>query len=151
MPDIKHKFRFAVEPSSLFHALTEQTHVTQWWTADCGINPKIGSTAEFHWKDLQWKVVMRIDRLEPFKNVEWRCIESNMQGTNAWVDTILVFHIEADGPGCTLQFKQLGYKDSPCYEQCNPGWYFVLGTSLKEYLENGRGRPYQVDQLKTLP
>lgn len=85
---------------------------------------------------------MKIEKLEIGKYVQWRCIQSNMQNTDAWKDTVLRFDIESQSAGCTLRFEQIGYKDSPWFNECNPGWRFVLGKSLKDYLESGRGSPY---------
>ncbi len=44
---------------------------------------------------------------------------------------------------CTrLDFAQRGYRESPCYDVCNQGWAYFLGTSFKQYIETGRGIPY---------
>ncbi len=37
-------------------------------------------------------------------------------------------------------------KKDGCYNVCNEGWKYFLGTSLKSYLETGKGMPYPEPQ-----
>jgi hypothetical protein len=66
-----------------------------------------------------------------------------MQETNAWEGSRLLFSISPAENGSALEFKQTGYKQSPCHKVCTAGWHFVLGKSLKAYLETGKGMPYE--------
>jgi len=68
-----------------------------------------------------------------------------MQNTNAWEGSSMVFQLGSEESGTRLNFRHLNYKTSPCYETCYEGWNFVLGRSLKNYLETGKGLPYSVD------
>jgi hypothetical protein len=74
--------------------------------------------------------------------VTWHCLRSNMQGTNAWEGTNISFKLSPVPGGTRIEFAQTGYRDSPCFETCVGGWAFFVGTSLKQYLETGKGIPY---------
>jgi uncharacterized protein YndB with AHSA1/START domain len=146
MAEIRHEFSFHVSRERLFQALTEQEHVSRWWTSESEIKPAIGSLARFTWKTHGWVVVMKVMKLEPGKTVEWKCVSSNMQDTTAWVDTVVRFDlIESGEEQSILRFSQSGYGPSVCYDVCHEGWAFVLGRSLKSYLELGAGHPYRAE------
>ena len=74
--------------------------------------------------------------------VSWNCVKSNMQNTDAWEGSTILFSLKKENGGTKLLFTHSDYKASPCYEVCSEGWNFVLGTSLKAYLESGKGMPY---------
>ncbi len=146
MAEIRHEFAFRVSPERLYEALTKKDHVSGWWTSECDIQPVVGSLARFAWKTHGWVIVMRIVKLVPGKTIEWECVESNMQDTAAWIKTAVHFDIAPAGEDqSVLVFRQNGYGQSVCYEVCHEGWAFVLGTSLKNYLELGAGRPYRAE------
>lgn len=144
MNEIKHKFQIKTEPQNLFNALTTGSGISNWWTTSATFEPKVGSRGEFFWRKFNWKVVVTLEKIEKDKLVVWRCNESNMQDTDAWKDTTIEFKIIDNGDQTTsLSFLQSGYKESPCYDICTDGWKFVLGDSLKSYLETGEGKPYK--------
>lgn len=143
MKEIRHSVTLRASPKLLFEALTEERHISQWWTPDCSLRAVEGSQAIFHWRSNKWMVVMRIAKLTPEKEVVWQCEASNMQNTDAWVGTELRFAITpVDKKQTTLEFVQSNYPDSPCYQACNDGWGRILGDSLKGYLEMGIGRSF---------
>jgi len=74
-----------------------------------------------------------------------------MQNTNAWEGTPITFTLTSQGTGTRVDFSQTGYRESPCYEVCNQGWVFFVGTSLKQYIETGKGTRYpeMLDTSKT--
>lgn len=141
---IHHSFDFACNSAALVDALSAGTHIRQWWTDQGDLASEVGSTGAFHWNDRGWSVALRLERLVPGSLVEWRCMASNMQDTNAWEGSTMRFEIAADGAqGSTLKFSHIDYKASTCFEECQAGWAFVLGKSLKEYVERGQGLPYR--------
>lgn len=130
------------QPSEVYSAIASDKHIRNWWTSDCSIAPEKESVGVFHWRDHGWKVEMRIEDLQKDSLIKWQCVNSNMQNTDAWEGSTLTFEIEPSANGSTLKFSQTGYRSSPCYDVCNEGWNFVLGKSLKSYLEKGQGHPY---------
>lgn len=142
MKEIIFQLKCSATPQKLFDALSSGNEISKWWTTSASLKPKEGAIGTFQWKAHSWTVKVKIKRIEP-TYIEWICISSNMQNTNAWENTILSFNIEKTASGGSLLlFKQTRYKNSPCFDICNDGWTFVLGKSLKEYVETGAGHPY---------
>lgn len=148
---IRHEFTISATAHRVFEALSEGLQIAGWWTDDCDAAPRAGTVSNFRWKGFGWSVRMAVQRLDPFDRVEWKCIQSNMQDTDAWTGTEIRFEISVLSAGRTLlRFTQTGYRESPCFDVCNDGWKFFLGTSLREYLEHGVGKPYRAPQIQKL-
>jgi hypothetical protein len=129
--EISHSFFLHAKPADIIAALTEEKHIKNWWTEDVKINSGRGV---FEWKKHGWKVELDIG-IPDSGRVIWQCVRSNMQNTQAWENSVMEFKLIPEGEQTLLQFKHLNYAESPCFEVCNAGWKFVLGTSLKDYLE----------------
>lgn len=155
MPDIHYHFTISASPERVFDALTEQKHVSNWWTPDCALESKIGGLAKFEFRNAKGQragySLMRIDKFDPAE-VVWKCIEQDYQGISDWVGTTIRFRLTADGRrGTNVDFDHLGWKSTEgSYRRCTEGWNHVLQTSLKNYLENGRGEPY-LEQIAKEP
>ena len=148
MPEIRYEFRIRAAPARVFEALTKAKRVAKWWTPDCRLDQKAGGFATFRFKNddggLDGYSRMAIEQLVPDKLVEWRCVEQDYQGMSDWVGTTIRFELADDGQGGTeLDFAHLDWKNTEgSFERCSGGWMHVLGTSLKNYLEKGKGEPY---------
>jgi len=136
--EIRHVFHLKCKPDAVIKALTEASGIQKWWTTQAQV---FGGVGVFQWKDYGWTVELVIKRGGAGR-VDWACRKSNMQNTNAWESTTMRFAVTPEGEGVRLDFAQVGYRDSPCYNVCSEGWKFFLGTSLKLYLETGTGAPY---------
>ena len=135
-------FHISSKREKVISALTHITQIQKWWTEDAsGRNGK----GIFRWKDRGWTVEMTIHKSKSNQIVRWICTKSNMQDTNAWEGSTVSFELNDKESGTTINFKHSDYKSSPCYEVCNAGWNFVIGKSLKSYLESGKGLPYTIN------
>jgi hypothetical protein len=76
------------------------------------------------------------------RTVTWTWTKSNMQHTNAWEGTTITFTLTPAQHHTQRDVAHTGYRESPCYEVCRQGWEYFIGTSLKQYLETGKGMPY---------
>jgi uncharacterized protein YndB with AHSA1/START domain len=161
MPEIMYKFTINVSPSRVFEALTDQNYVAKWWTPDCTLDAKVGGRARFEFKNasggLDGYSVMSIEQLVPNQLVEWKCIEQDYQGNDDWVGTTIRFRLADNRRGGTdIDFAHVDWNTTDgSYSRCTDGWKHVLRTSLKNYLETGKGEPYllhlekEVRQTKT--
>lgn len=141
--EITHEFHFAISKDLVTKALLDGQHVQKWWTNQASIENGKGA---FHWKGHGWTVEVILEEPVDSNRIIWNCVKSNMQNTDAWVGSKIIFEILPEASGTRMKFTHSGYKNSPCYEVCNAGWKFVLGSSLKTYLETGIGMPYSADQ-----
>ena len=138
---IENRFTYNCTPDLLFRAISEAGEVKKWWTDEC---ESINGENIFHWRTHNWRVAMRPTKAVPIVSVEWLCTDSNMQDTDAWKGSTLSFQMAANRDGTTtLDFVHNNYKNSPCLSECTAGWTFVLGKSLKGYLESGKGMPFE--------
>jgi len=130
------------ETKKTYSSLISGEHIKNWWTTSAELEAKTGATGIFKWQSHKWIVKIKLEKIIENVYIQWRCIESNMQNTDAWVGTTMNFNLEPLGANTKLLFSHEGYRNSPCREICTDGWQFVLGTSLKKYLETGIGQPY---------
>ena len=137
--DIRHSFVIAAKPEAIAEALTRAEHIRGWWTHEATLQ---GGRLGAGWSGHGWVVTMDVVRNDAERNVVWRCVKSNMQNTNAWEGTTISFVFTPVEGGTRVDFAQTGYRESPCYVLCVQGWAYFLGTSLKGYLETGKGTPY---------
>lgn len=136
-------------PMQVYEALATERGIKGWWTPDCEVGGSIGEKAVFRFGDMV--DVMRIDALEPGREVRWHVLEQRnhladvMAGNSEWVGTDIVFRLSPSGDGGTnLHFRHDGLTpDLACYRICDDGWNHFMTTSLPGLLDNGEGRPFQ--------
>jgi uncharacterized protein YndB with AHSA1/START domain len=141
MYDIKHLVTIDAPLPLVYMALTEQEGLAGWWTTDTIAKPIIGSIAGFRFGD-QYHNTMRIEVLEADSRVEWICLD----GDPEWVDTTLVFEIEARDGSTVLRFTHGAWREmTDFFAACNYNWGFYM-RSLKAYCETGKGQPFTQDE-----
>ncbi|MDB5949580.1 MAG: hypothetical protein JWR65_1435 [Massilia sp.] len=136
----------AASPAAVYAALTTTEGLRAWWTDDC--DGATGVDGILHFRFGATYKDMRVERLEPGREVRWQCTLAHIAADSLarkdeWVGTELVFRISDAGQGRTrLDFEHVGLDPSlECYGLCYKGWQHFLG-SLQQYLETGKGRPH---------
>ena len=132
----------------VYDALTSAAGLQSWWTTTCEVGKRKGAESTFRFGETY--NVMRIEALEPAKEVRWRCLEQyhhapgQLKRTDEWAGTTVLFKLESQTPGRTvLEFEHHGlHPQLECYAICERGWDHFLKQSLKTYLETGRGQPF---------
>jgi uncharacterized protein YndB with AHSA1/START domain len=136
---IRHSFFIGAPPDVIADALMQEQHIQRWWTKEARVENGKGTLG---WSSHGWEVELQMARDNAERTVVWQCIRSNMQDTHAWEGTTITFSLAPQATGTKVDLAQEGYRESPCYEVCSQGWEFFVGTSLKQYLETGKGVPY---------
>lgn len=137
--EIRHSIFIGATPETVVAALMDQAHIRNWWTRQAHVNDGHG---RFGWSGHGWQVELEMAQHATAPQVVWTCRRSNMQNTHAWEGTTMQFALVAEGDGTRVEFAHTGYRSSPCFQACEQGWAYFLGTSLKQYLETGQGMPY---------
>ena len=144
------KISVTAPPAKVYAALTTAEGLCGWWTTHCEVGTKPGSQSTFHFGNTT--SIFQIRKLVLEKEVRWHCVEYLMDfptasKTDEWAGTSLVFNLAAASNGGTdLHFVHDGLTpDLKCYALCEGGWDHFLKTSLKKYLETGKGEPYNQD------
>ncbi|MDD4975301.1 MAG: SRPBCC domain-containing protein [Bacteriovorax sp.] len=140
--EITHSFHFSCEPNAVLSALIKVEHIQNWWTKDASF---IEGKGVFRWREYGWVVDLLLDKSNDDRVVTWKCLRSNMQNTDAWEGSTISFELTKEETGTELKLRHFNYKNSPCYDICFDGWAFVVGNSMKHYLETGKGLPYVAD------
>lgn len=130
--------------ADVYQAVATQRGVRSWWNDACEINSHVGGLASFRFG--QSHAVMRIDRLEPGREVRWHCVSHvAAQGgePGEWLDTDIVFRLTPRGEAQTvLDFEHIGLTPAlACWDDCNAGWERFM-ASLQKLVETGQGAPF---------
>ncbi len=132
------------DTQKIFNALTK--HIDKWWGTFDGSAENIGDEFEVSFdKDSYWG--FRIIELIPNEKVVWKCNESHqdhhVKGMDKeWLNSTLHWKLIEENENTFIDFYHEGlYTTNACYDVCSSGWNFYIATSLKEFLETGKGQP----------
>jgi uncharacterized protein YndB with AHSA1/START domain len=148
MPEITNKVTINAAPQEVFEALTQAKNIAGWWTPDCAADQNVGGFVKVEFKASDGKIDgytrLRIEKLIPGKLMEWKCVDQSFEGISDWVGTTIRFRLAENPSGGTdIDFAHVDWKNTQgSYQRCTDGWEFVLKTSLKNYVETGKGKPY---------
>jgi uncharacterized protein YndB with AHSA1/START domain len=138
----------AASPAAVYAALTTPAGLRGWWTEDCDVAVETGAELRFRFGANHKE--MRIEHLEPGREVRWLCVGAHIAAgqlarRDEWIGTRLVFRIAAEGAGRTrLEFEHLGLvPEFECYGMCSSGWRHYM-ASLARFVETGVGTPHRL-------
>src|SRR5262244_1153744 len=138
MSDIVLELTIAAAPDKVFKALTERQGLEGWWTTHMVAEPKVGSALEAFFSGGQSVIKMQMHTLEPGRKVVW-AVRERVAG---WGGSQFTWDLSPVEEGTKVLF---GYRDFPASADGNlPRLTYVWAgnlTSLKAYLETGKGHP----------
>ncbi|MEL6916183.1 MAG: SRPBCC domain-containing protein, partial [Bacteroidota bacterium] len=130
-----------------YKAITQE--INQWWgNVDTDQVNKIGDEFSIYFEEnTEWR--FSITKLNKFKEVHWKCIYANhsyggVKGIKEeWLNSQVIFEFKDLGNDeVELFFEHKGLTpELNCYEMCDAGWTHFIVTSLKQFLETGKGAP----------
>jgi|SRR5579859_1682845 len=138
MPDILLELTIAATPDKVFQALTEPQGLEAWWTTHIAAEPKVGSAVQVFFRGGQPVIKMQIGTLEPGRKVVWDILER----VAGWGGSQFAWDLSLVETGTKVLFA---YRDILASAATNLpslayAWAVNL-TSLKDYLEKGKGNP----------
>ena len=136
-------------PTEVFTAITEQ--IQDWWSKNYeGLASKVDD--QFTVRFGNTFKTMRIESIEPNKEVVWRCIDQHLEmpegmkqlsNKREWVGNTLIWSIELRISGTDLKLIHEGLTpEVECWGVCEQGWDQSL-QSLKSLLSTGKGNPFE--------
>jgi hypothetical protein len=144
MPEqnLTHSLVVDQSPADVYAAIN---NVRLWWSLDItGPTDTLGGVFEFRYKDMHL-TTQRISELVPDRKVVWHVLDSQLNfvaDKTEWTGTDIVFEINPRGGKTELVFTHIGlHPGVECYEQCNKGWAFYVGESLRDLITTGKGQP----------
>jgi uncharacterized protein YndB with AHSA1/START domain len=138
MADILHETTIQAAPEQVYKALTEQKGLASWWTVHTVAKPVVGSTAEFTFNDpTPFLIKMKVDTLEAGQKVYW----TTEQGAPDWDGTRVTWDLTPVEGGTKILFGHRNFASTEgSFAGVSYSWAWFI-TSLKEYLETGKGTP----------
>jgi uncharacterized protein YndB with AHSA1/START domain len=128
----------AAEPRTVWEALTTQRGIAGWWTTRAEVPPGPGGVLKLSFPDAPVTWDLRVDRAEAPERLVWHCVG----GPPQWVGTEVAFALDPAGPGTTVRFDHVGWRDTDqMYRVVTFGWGQMLGR-LKGFCDTGRPMPY---------
>ena len=138
MADLKHQIPIRSTPEKVYAALTTETALRSWWTADTKIDEKAGGKAEFGFDRRATVFRMSIEKLEPGKRVVWSCHGDNPE----WTGTTLTWDIAPQDKMTILRFTHSGWKAATeLYAICNSSWGELMHR-LRDHVEDKNPGPH---------
>jgi uncharacterized protein YndB with AHSA1/START domain len=126
-------------PDAVFDALTSLTGLAAWWNPATG-SGKTGGELRFIMNAPE-PLVIHVDEASRPLSVRWTVTDCPFLPD--WIGTRPTFTITpVDGETSELHFHHQGLSEElECIDMCTRSWNFYM-TSLRDYLELGRGNPY---------
>jgi len=141
MAELRHQIPINAAPEKVYAALSTQAGLRGWWTLDATADEKVGGKAEFGFDNRQTIFRMKIEKLEPGKQVVWSCHGEQPE----WIGTILTWDIRREGNITMLRFTQGEWKSmSEMYAMCNSSWGELVHR-LRDYAEDKNPGPHWRD------
>lgn len=139
-----YQYRFSAQatPAKVYDAITR---VREWWTINTDGNTiAVGDVFSVEFGDVR-RSEQRITEAIPGKRIVWRVTQSNLpwlKDREEWKGTEVVFDIAATNEGAELSFTHIGLAPHvECFEQCEKGCDYFIGTSLFKLITEGSGLP----------
>lgn len=137
MADILHRVGIGATVEDVYKAITEAGGLQSWWSQHSEIKPEEGSLASVSFYNNAVTFDLRIKELSR-NRVEW-AVED---GPPDWVDTTITWSLASENGQTTVDFAHRGFSSMGSdFASVNYNWGWYL-TSLKFYLEQGKGMPH---------
>ncbi|WP_160136802.1 SRPBCC family protein [Chryseobacterium sp. c4a] len=129
-----------------YAALAHQ--VPLWWTEMFeGSSTQTGDLFTIRFGNTIYKT-MRVKESIPISKMVWDVEDSRIElpelkNQTEWIGTTIVWEIEQKEEIARIKVTHIGLNpDVECYDICSNGWVQFL-SSLKLFLETGKGAPYK--------
>ncbi len=141
MVDIIHRVGIKAPVAQVYEAIASTHGVARWWSEDTKGDSEPGGTIKVGFRSPSGETVgamgMTVVTLEPEREVRW-CFDT---GPDEWIGTDAVFTLSRDGDHTIVMFGHLNWREQVAFTaHCSTKWATFL-LSLKDYVEQGRGRP----------
>jgi len=132
MATIFHQVLIDAPIETVYNNITTQDGLSQWWIADCTVQPELGFINEFRVEGIGSNR-MKVVNLKSNQNVTWECLNDK----DDWTGTHVSFELSTRGSLTCLNFRHIGYKEqNEIFATCNYHWARHL-SMLKWLCETG--------------
>lgn len=140
--DFSTSFLVPQTPDQVFDAIT---NVRGWWSEEIeGGTQKLNDVFTYHYRDVH-RCKMRLVEVVPGKKMVWLVLDNYFKFTtdkDEWKGNTIEFEITEKGDQTQLRFTQHGLvPEYECYDVCNNAWTGYVGSSLRDLIMTGKGKP----------
>jgi len=137
--DYTQKVKVKSTTKAAFNALNLE--VSNWWGSVDKSTNAIGDQFTITFGDAHW--TFKISEYLKNESLVWVCIDGQPELNQEWIGHILTWTIsEVDDTIVDISFHQQGLTNAlPCFNVCSAAWDRFILSSLKNYLETGKGQP----------
>jgi hypothetical protein len=140
--DFSTSFLVPQTPNRVFDAIT---NVRGWWSEEIeGGTQKLNDVFTYHYRDVH-RCKVRIVEVVPGKKMVWLVLDNYFKFTtdkDEWKGNTIEFEITEKGDQTQLRFTQHGLvPEYECYDVCNNAWTGYVGSSLRDLIMTGKGKP----------
>jgi hypothetical protein len=140
--DFSTSFLVDQSPKQAFDAIN---NVRGWWSEEIeGGTQQLHDEFTYHYRDVH-RCKMRLVEVVPDKKVVWLVLDNYFKFTqdkDEWKGNTIEFEITKKGDRTQVRFTQYGLVPAyECYDICNNAWTGYVGTSLRNLIATGKGKP----------
>lgn len=125
-------------PQHVWSALTQSEEIAGWWTDDLSVTAEVGSLAEFRFTQGTFVVQFEVAKLDEGSEIRWI---SRQGPAPHWEGTSVTWQLMPIHNGTQVIFTHDGFAQADKRYELTRGWWEFFLTSLKSYLETGKGTP----------
>jgi hypothetical protein len=130
------------------NAFTAVSHeIEKWWGKVDNASPILYEEFSVFFGSTEWRFVISDHILND--KITWRCNKAEHYDgdrtdiRHEWLHTEVHWEFKDNKDGVEISLVHKGLTpELNCYDICEAGWNYFVGTSLKNYLESGTGSPY---------
>lgn len=120
-----------------------------WWGKEIeGHTDRLHEEWTYRYQDMHRSKQKTIE-LVPGKKVVWHVVDCTMNfldDKTEWNDTNIVFEISGKGDRTEVRFTHVGLApDVECFDVCSNAWSGLIGNSLRNLIETGKGEPDDIE------
>ncbi|HEY0753182.1 MAG TPA: SRPBCC domain-containing protein [Ktedonobacteraceae bacterium] len=138
MVAISKDFTVEAPVQRVWSALTQTEEIAGWWTDDLSVTPEVGSLAEFRFTQGTFVVQFEVAELEEGAKIRWI---SRRGPAPHWDGTDVTWQLTPIPNGTQIVFTHDGFAQADKRFELTRGWWEFFLSSLKSYLDTGKGTP----------
>jgi len=140
--DFSTHFTVSQTPMQVFDAIN---NVRGWWSEEIeGGTQKLNDVFTYHYRDVH-RCKLRLIEVVPGKKVVWLVLDNYFKFTqdkDEWKGNTIEFEITEKEGQTRVRFTQHGLVPAyECYDVCNNAWTGYVGSSLRDLIVTGKGKP----------
>jgi hypothetical protein len=139
--DFTSKFTVHATASEAFDAITR---VSEWWTASLeGHSAKLGDVFSVYFGKTH--VTMKITEWVKNQKILWTVTDGYLDwlvDKKEWNGTKILWEVQGKDGQATVIMTHIGlHPGIECYDNCEKGWNFYVGESLRKLIQEHKGTP----------